>query len=188
VDVPVTHPYHEAIEGLVADGSVSGYDRPDGQKEFRPGNNVWRAQFAKMIDGVLEVAVAEGLPSPFTDLGPNPPGDLYPHDYVAAAFAQGIIKGFNPITFGPYKDITRAQVLTMVVRALEALGPSRLASPPAAYLGSLGSFSPDHAANARLAEFNGLTHGLLGFGPSWDPWLPMSRGEVAQVLWKAMGT
>ena len=182
VDVPVNHPYYLAIEGLAADGSISGYALPDGKKEFRPSANVWRAQFAKMIDGALDIAVTEGTSSPFTDMGPNPPADLYPHDYVAAAYGEGIIKGFDTLTFGPFEDITRAQVLSMVVRALQALRPGALQVPPVSFAGSLGDFSPDHAANARLAEFNGLTTGLVGFGPSWSPWEKMTRGEVAQVL------
>jgi hypothetical protein len=139
-----------------------------------------------MIDGVLDITVSEGMTSPFTDMGPNPPGDLYPHDYVAAAYAQGIIKGFDPTTFATYKDITRAQALTMVVRALQAVRPGVLEAPPLGYAGSLGNFSSDHADNARLAEFNGLTSGLVGFGPAWNPWLPMTRGEVAQVLWNTL--
>jgi hypothetical protein len=186
VDVQPSHPYYRAIEGMAGQDIISGYDRPAGGREFRPGALVWRAQFAKMIVGALAIPATEGMPSPFTDMGPNAPDNLYPHDYVAAAHAAGIIRGFTATNFGPYRDITRAQVLTMVVRALENLNPGSLSVPPASFESSLGNFSPDHARNARVAEFNGLLGGVVGFAATWDPWQPMTRGEVAQVLWNAM--
>ena len=39
LDVPVGHPYFDAIEGMAADGIINGYDVPGG-KEFRPNNDV----------------------------------------------------------------------------------------------------------------------------------------------------
>ena len=44
-DVPSTHPYYAAIEGLVSLDAVGGY----GNGTFGPGDFVMRAQFAKMI-------------------------------------------------------------------------------------------------------------------------------------------
>jgi len=34
----------------------------------------------------------------------------------------------------------------------------------------------------RTAEWNGLLSGLLGFGPAWDQWTEVSRGEAAEML------
>jgi hypothetical protein len=147
---------------------------------------VIRQQFAKMVCGMLGITVSEGMVSPFTDMGPNDPTSLYPNDFVAAAYSRGITQGLTPTTFGPFLDISRAQVVTMVVRALKSLRPNALLAPPASFPGSLGNFSPDHAENARWAEYNGLLAGLVGFGSGWDPFQPMTRGEVAQILWNAM--
>jgi hypothetical protein len=44
-DVPVTHPYYQAITDLTARGIIGGYD--DGT--FGPGDPASRQQFAKMI-------------------------------------------------------------------------------------------------------------------------------------------
>jgi len=43
-----------------------------------------------------------------------------------------------------------------------------------------------HRFHARIAEYNGLVKGLVGFGPEWDPRLAVSRGEVAELLWATM--
>jgi hypothetical protein len=186
VDVPISHPYFVAIQDMADQGIIGGYDRPDGQREFRPQNPVLRAQFAKMIDGAMGIPVTEGLTSPFTDLGADVLHDLYPHEFVAAAWAEGIIQGFSANTFGPYRDINRAQAITMVMRALRRLRPESVALAPATYRGSLGNFSEAHAENARQAEYNGLLEGLSDFGPGWNPWQAMGRGEVAHILWRAM--
>ncbi len=186
VDVPSGAPYHAAIQGLYEAGIVSGDDGPLGP-EFRPNNPVWRQQFAKMICGVLDLTVTEGMTSPFVDLDANDPVSLYPNEYVAAAFANGITTGTTPTTFGPFLDISRAQVVTMGVRALQAFHPTLLTSPSADYTNTWGtSFSATHGPNARIAEANGLLDGLPLTGTAGDPWGVMPRGEVAQFLWNAL--
>jgi hypothetical protein len=175
-------PYRDAIEGLYGAGVVAGYPVPGGL-EFRPENPLWRAQFAKMIALALGLTATEDLASPFTDLGEDAPDDLYPHEFVAAAYAAGITTGLTPTTFSPFTDITRAQVVTMTVRAARSLDPGRLAAPPAGYTGTLGAFSPVHAESMAWAEYNGLLAGLEGFGPDWDPWQAATRGEAAQIVW-----
>jgi len=167
-------------------GIVNGY--LDGT--FRPNNPIWRAQFAKMIVGAMGIAVDESMSPtpPFTDMAQlaDSPTDLYPHQFVAAAYANNITKGTTPTTFSPYIRITRAQVVTMVVRALQNLYPGELDAVPSGYAATWGSFSVDHGENARIAQSNGLLAGLSLSGASSDPWGYMSRGEVAQVLWNMM--
>ena len=48
------------------------------------------------------------------------------------------------------------------------------------------NFDPTHAANMRIAEYNGLLAGLSGYQPGWDPWAKASRAETAQILWNAL--
>jgi hypothetical protein len=185
LDVPTGYPYFDAIEGMSAAGIINGYDVPGG-KQFRPDNPVWRWQFAKMICGSLGLTVNEALIANFNDLGADSPATLEPHDYVAAAANAGIIFGYTDGSFRAYTNIKHAHVITMIVRGMKSEHPGILQSPPVGYVGTLGNFSPDHADNMRWAEFNGLLTGLQGFGPSWDPWADMKRGEVAQALWNTM--
>jgi hypothetical protein len=181
-DVPFDHPYREAIVALAGSRVVSGYEGTNGSMLFKPDDPVRRAQFAKMVSGVFRLPVSESLVAPFTDLGPDDPKNLYPHDYVAAAALAGITKGVAPGVFAPYADITRAQVVTMLVRGTEQLDPNALADPPAVYLGTMGDFSADHGPAMRSAEYNGLLAGIVGFGRDWNPWHAATRGEVAQML------
>lgn len=194
-DVPPSYPYHDAIYGMRDAEITDGYQVGD-TWEFRPGNTVFRAQFAKMICGVMGLSVAEDdWPDPlvpFTDLGSDilPAEDvvnsLYPHEYVAIAYLNQITKGQTATTFAPYVGIKRAQVVTMIVRAVQNLSPGTLMSPPSGYAGSLGIFDPEHGPNMRIAEYNGMLTGLVGFGPAWSPWEAASRGETAQMLWNLM--
>ena len=57
---------------------------------------------------------------------------------------------------------------------------------PAGYTGTLGMFDPTHGPNMAYAEYNGILEDVVGFGPGWNPWLPASRAEVAQMLYNAM--
>ena len=73
---------------------------------------------------------------PFTDVvaqtGTDP---FYPSKYVAVCAAHGITTGKTPTTFAPYDNITRQQLITMVVRAADAVDPAgrvhARTSPPA---------------------------------------------------------
>ena len=103
---------------------------------FAPLEAVKRMQFAKMVCGAMDIAVTEDswLDSapPFPDLGADVADDVYPHDFVAAAFAAGIIKGDNG-KFKPYDGIYRIGVILMVVRALDSLAPGALDAVPAGF-------------------------------------------------------
>jgi hypothetical protein len=181
-DVPAGNPYYAAIHQIAGLGIVGGYQSSPTQIDFRPGNTLYRAQFAKMIAIALGLEVVEGSTSPFTDLDAQNPANLYPHDYVAAAYEAGLTNGLTTTTFGPYKDISRAQVVTLVVRAAQKLAAGTLETPTAGYASTWGTFDSVHSENARIAEYNGLLDGLSLTTTSKDPWGAMTRGETAQVL------
>jgi hypothetical protein len=182
-DVSFSHPYATAVNAMAAAGIIGGYEVPGG-REFRPQNSAWRAQFAKMIVGAVNLPVAESDSlAPFTDLDGDEPANLYPHEYVAAAYRAGITRGKTASTFAPWDDISRAQVITMVVRAAKNLRPGVLQTPPTGWNGQIGRFDSTHGDNLVWAEYNGLLDGLQGYGASWDPWHKMTRGEVAQMLY-----
>jgi len=180
-DVAPEHPYRDAIEGLSAEGTVAGY----ADNTFRPANPLYRAQMAKMLVGISGGAVAESLVSTFPDLGPDRLDDLYPHDFVAAARRDGLIRGYADGRFGPWDDVTRAQAVTMVVRAAETTAPDTIDQPPAGYSSAwartLGA--SEHGLNAAKAEVNGLLEGIPTTTAAADPYAPMARGEAAQLLW-----
>jgi hypothetical protein len=188
-DVQPGHPFYTAIQGLGAAGIINGYGpQAGGSYEFRPANSVYRAQYTKFICNALNVAgvpgftVAEGMTPPvnFPDLGPDNPADLYPHEYIWTAYGHNIIKGYLNGTFQPYIVISRQHVITMTVRALQGLAASPLTDPPPGYSGLWGGdMYPEHAANARIAEYNHLLDGI----PLASGIAGMPRQEVAQIMW-----
>ena len=118
-DVPAGHPYSAAIESMADLGIIGGYT--DGT--FGPDKLVLRKHFAKMIVGTMGLEVTEADWSdanpPFVDCGLDDPNDIYPHDFIAVARAYGLTSGKTTTTFAPGDNITRAQMVTMVVRAAE---------------------------------------------------------------------
>lgn len=178
-DVGPGHAAYDAIENLADSGIISGFRGG----LFVPDAAVKRAQYAKMIVGALGIPVDESLVAPFSDLGPDDPTDLYPHDYIAAAAAAGVVKGVGGGRYAPWADVSRAQVVTMAMRGATGWWPVQLVSPPADWPGTLGMFDPEHGAYMREAEYLGCLDGVVGFGPGWDPWAPATRAEVAQIMW-----
>ena len=176
-DVPTSHPYYVAIADLAGRHIINGYTNGD----FGPSNPVTRQQFAKMIVLSAGYPVGEADIAPFTDVDVSGPVSLYPDNYIAVAAAHGITVGTSPGLFSPEQHISRYQVVTMVVRATDALDPSLLTAPPASFSGAAGwGTSSTHSPSARRAEYNGLLAGLSL--SSLDPWGNMPREEVAQVL------
>ena len=195
-DVPVTHKYAGAIQDLSKRGIINGFE--DGT--FRPERGITRQQFAKMICLLLDIAPDMDSVCPFTDLDPET-GQPYPNGYIRAAWKGGITTGKTPTAFKPYEDITRAQVITMTMRAVDAFRPGKLepagASSHDLYDESLAQLGV-HASWALLAYSNSvldddfdvlhwcfykdMTHMGDEYKKYGDPWQPMARQEVAQLM------
>lgn len=175
-DVPANFPYAGAVVDLSSEGVVGGYS--DGT--YHPADAVLRQQFAKMIIGSLRLPVSERNVCSFRDVAVSGPAGLYADNYIAVAYERGITNGTSASSFSPQRSISRAQVVTMVVRALDKSRPGVLATPPAGYAGTWGGLASPHGEAARKAQYNGLFAGLsVGL---LNPYWAMPRGEVAQIL------
>jgi hypothetical protein len=147
---------------------------------FRPNDWVTRQQFAKMIVKDLGLPVTGSEVCPFTDVAVQEGSDpFYPSKYVAVCAAHGITTGKTPTIFSPTEDISRQQLITMVVRAKGLPEPPPGYAPP--FLPNQFSI-PEHFANARKAAYANLLAGLTGVGPGYDFSDSASRGECAQIL------
>lgn len=183
-DVPDSHRYALPIEILSQLGVINGF--VDGT--FRPNDPVNRQQFAKMVVISMRIPVSEADVSPFGDVDISGPGSLFPDNYVAAAFREGITTGTKAGTattkplFSPFARISLAQMVTMATRA----SGRDLAAPPASYQSLWGDFDGTHGPVARRAQYNGLLRELAL--PAGDPWRPATRGEAAGLLFNLMGT
>ncbi|MBN1321562.1 MAG: S-layer homology domain-containing protein [Thermoleophilia bacterium] len=174
------HDYEASILHLAVRSFIGGYD--DGT--FRPDNPLQRQQFAKMAVLTLgyevtaeDVAEFPDTPAPYDPVN-NP---LYPGAYVAVAAENEIIGGYTNGDFGFVDNVTRQQAITIAVRA----AGTALAEPPAEYAGALDYSDPNHGANIKKAEFNGMLAGILGAleeGATWDLAANATRGEAAEIL------
>ncbi|MFH0916647.1 MAG: GDSL-type esterase/lipase family protein [bacterium] len=173
--------YYQAAVCLWANQVIGGFE--DGT--FRSSAPVSRAQFTKMLDGTLGIAVYDTLPAaPFLDLGEDV-ASLYPRDYVSAAYYQGLVRGYPQGLFRPWGKVSRMQVVTMLVRAAQIYLPNGLAPLPSGWTGATSGFSdPDHGRNVQSAEYNGLLAGIDLSG--WDVTAPATRGEAVQLLMNLM--
>lgn len=183
-DVPKEHTYYTAIEGMADKNIISGYK----SGYFGPNDLVTRQQFAKMIvltKGLTPTVVDEYN---FTDADAmkGATQDLYPYHFVAKAALAGLIAGYPDGSFRPLNNITRQQVITMIVRA----GSQVLQPPPSSYRGVLSYGDPTHGQNIRLAEYNHLLDGIVSSGgglTGWNTAGNATRAECAQMLWNLLG-
>jgi hypothetical protein len=172
-------PYSAAIDNLASMKIVGGY--ADGT--FRPDNELARAQFAKMSVLAMGYDVTVTDVSSFTDTPESSlDNPLYPGSYVAVAAEENVITGYPDNTFRFYNDVTRAQAITIIVRA----AGTALADPPEGYEGVLDYSDPTHGSNIKKAEYNGLLEGIANLA-SWDTAANATRGETAQLVSQLLG-
>jgi hypothetical protein len=170
------HNYEASITNLASRDFIGGY----ADNTFRPDNPLQRQQFAKMAVLTLGLPVTAANVSQFPDTpAPSDPvtNPLYPGSYVAVAAANSIIQGYANGNFGFYDNVTRQQVITMVVRAAGAA----LTEAPADYAGVLSYTDPNHGANIKKAEYNGMLAGIADL-TTWDLTANATRGEAAELL------
>ncbi len=186
-DVPEDHVYHAAIVGMADRGIIGGYTNGN----FGPDDLVTRQQFAKMIVKTMDLTVTGSEVCPFTDVADQMGTDpFYPSKYVAVCAANGITTGKTATTFDPTGNITRQQVMTMIVRAADNLAPGSLVEPPDQVALSLYYGDPTHGANVKKFDYNHLTY-YLGLpssstAASWQA-ENATRGDVAVMLWNLLG-
>ncbi len=100
------HWAENAIQSLVGMDAIAGY--PD--KTFRPDNTITRAEFATVLVKAFDLPDGQG--KVFNDTTTH-----WAKDYISAAYAAGIIQGYDDTRFGPDDLITREQMAIMIVKA-----------------------------------------------------------------------
>ncbi len=106
-DVKAGQWYNNAISTMTKAGIVDGY--PDGT--FRPDAPITRAEMAKIISLFAKLDKSE---SRFSDIAGH-----WAEAYIRLAAGNGWIAGYPDGTFGPQRNITRAETATMINRVLD---------------------------------------------------------------------
>ncbi len=156
-EVAPSHPYYEAIAGMAALGALTGYE----PASFPLDETLTRAQFAEMLAGTLRIV-----------------------DGVTGANAAGAIQPAIEVS-NPEDDVTRAQSVTLLVKAVRELLPGLLLDPPSEWEGILPCNDPTHGLNVRKAEYNFILERLPLRASDLNAWdaSTVTRGEAAQLLW-----
>lgn len=121
---------------------VSGYE----DDTFRPENTITREEFAAMICRFMKYDT--NASEVFSDV----PAQHWAAPYIAAMKANGIISGYEDGSFGLGKNITRAEAIAMINRALGRVPNEGKIS---AYISSNGYPATDlegHWAAAQIIE------------------------------------
>lgn len=188
--------FYEYVARLLGLGVISGREMPAGSGLwfFAGKENVTRAQFAKMIMEAigLHTPEIEGLEAPtFKDVRPvynQGLPEVYPFDYIEEAAALGIVTGFSDGYFRPYRAITRAQLVLMIVRGAAAAG-----APLPVYEGNERVFVDVIPSHPRYREImtaysagilsGSVINGRLYFNPDSSA----SRNHVAKMTANLVG-
>ncbi|NIK76222.1 hypothetical protein FHS15_001329 [Paenibacillus castaneae] len=131
-------------------GIVTGYN--DGK--FRPQGQVTRTEFVTMLMRSLQLPLSELNELTFTDLDKIP---AWARASVSTAVKAKIIYGFEDNTFRGDKPITRAEMVTILVRAfgLNANSEAKLTFNDAGKIPAYAQKSVAAAANAGLVGGKG---------------------------------
>jgi germination protein M len=162
------NPHEPSIEALVAAGITKGcaVDR------FCPTDPVTRGQMASFI-----VRSVQGLAPATRDWFPDDTGSV--HEAAINIIAEnGISVGYTDGTFGPIDPVTRGQMASFLVRALDGLAPATK------------DWFPDDAGSSHEAAINIIAENDITIGytdGTFRPNNPINRAEMATLLVRALG-
>lgn len=170
-DVAVNHWAFDSINALYEKDIIKGKS----EKLFAPDDFVTRAEAVKMIvTGIAGGAVSD-TETKFSDV----PKDSWEYEYVSAASALGIIKGYDDGTFGTGECITRQDLCVMIYRAMEQAGYE--------IFGGASDFTDSEKIADYAAEaVNSLASGKIISGMedgSFCPEQKATRAETAKIIY-----
>ncbi len=165
--------------------AMSAVDIVKGREEgkFFPNDSITRAEFVKMLIGMLEYAgridTADAECS-FADV----PEDAWYYSAVAAAVKNGIVTGVSETEFAPDANITRQDMAVMIDRAAKAANISL--SNGAELIFTDESAISDYALDAvkamsKAGIINGFEDG------SFSPMSNATRAQATVMLYRVAG-
>ncbi|MFC6648986.1 S-layer homology domain-containing protein [Paenibacillus rhizoplanae] len=163
------------ISVVAAKGAIEGV----GNGNFAPKNNVTRAEFAKMLIRALNLENNSAKQS-FGDVSST----AWYAPYVAVAAEKGIITGRSAAQFDPSATITRAEMATMIARAVKSQKPDAATS-----VSSLSKFSDAGKIAASLKDgvaFAASNNLVIGNAGKFNPNNTATRAEAAVIIYRTI--
>ena len=171
-DVPSNHWAYSSVTTLAQKGIINGYD----DDTFKPNNKVTREEFVKMIVGATGLVVADTA-CDFADV----PENAWFYEYVASAFAAGVVSGIDETTFGVGRNITRQDVAVIAARILDYLKPGAYTAAETT-LTDIDSVSDYAVQSVKLLNNMGIINGYDD--GSFMPRNELTRAEAAAIISK----
>ncbi|WP_171682675.1 S-layer homology domain-containing protein [Paenibacillus planticolens] len=171
-DVPNGHWAADVIKELAAKQIVNGTSATT----FEPGRSVTRAEFTSLLVRALKITGSGQLS--FTDVQAT---DWYA-ETIASAVKAGVVNGKSETIFDPNAQITREEMVTMMMRAYATVHGSQAAAGT--------SFTDEEDVSAWAVQFVNQAAALhLVQGRSagvFDPKGITTRAEAAQVIYNVL--
>lgn len=165
------------IQVVAAKGAIEG----KAAGVFAPKDAVTRAEFAKMLIRALNLENSSATES-FSDVNAS---DWFA-PYVAAAVEKGIIQGRSAERFAPQDQISRAEMATMISRALKTTGNLKEDKDVSSVLSQFSDASQINNSlktDVALAVSNGL---VIGANGKFNPNISATRAEAAVMIYRTM--
>jgi hypothetical protein len=162
------------VRGLAERQIIGGF--PD--NTFKPNAPITRAQFAAIVVRAFNLGSA-GAGSTFVDV----PNNYWASGAIRAVSNSGLVTGFPDGTFRPEQQITRAQALVVLTKAL---GAKATPNPSALERYSDRQAVPDWALDSLSRAANA---GIIVSFPNPSIIAPnnvASRGEVAALIYQTI--
>nr|WP_269135944.1 S-layer homology domain-containing protein [Sporosarcina cyprini] len=151
------------------------------ETRFAPSAKLTRAEFTVWLSTAFQLQL-EDVKGDFTDV---PTSKKATTQHIEAARRAGIVHGKPDGTFDPDAMITRQQMATMLVRALEAKNPELIQEDASKKKFKdekrISGYAKDAVAKVSAAGLmNGLEDG------TFQPKRNITRGETAVILWRLL--
>ena len=157
---------YDFVMTLVNDGTVNGY--PDGT--FRPDGTVTRAEFVKILSGLLSLPASTG--EGFNDVTM----DQWYAPFVYAAVSEGIVNGVTENSFAPNSSISRQDAAVILHRVLSKKGVEFSEAEAFSDEGSIAGYAKDAVMELAGGEI------LQGSDGKFRPTDTLSRAEAVTML------
>jgi len=194
VSPPMTPPTTPVLEPVTFDDIASHWAKSEiealatkeiilgkSENKFAPEDKVTRAEFAVLVARTLELEL-KAYEGKFSDV---PLSKEWAYAEVEAAARAGIINGSDDGTFNPDAEITREEIATIVVRAVNYADASLLKN-----LDTSKVFSDDAniSAFARLSVKQAFALGIITGrnGNAFAPQDQATRAEAAVMLYRTL--
>jgi|GEM_PF-6933017 len=171
-DVPESHWAFDSIMMLKELGIVNGY----GDNQFKPNQSITRSEFVAMAVKSI------GLETKSSNLAFKDKQQIpaWANEYWQTAVASGLIKGYEDNTLRPNQKISRAEMITILVRGMEM----PLDNEYQLTYADTKEIPAWAVPYVKTATANGMVKG----NPDnrFEPKKNASRAEVATVLYNVM--